>query len=297
MQSADKLTLEPVKQVYSTSKMLMRWLCARELYAKSGLSDHARSPTVSEPPTDRLRAFSQPLLALFLPTCPQSLSLEAALYLLCRHRAPYFSLSLVSIYSHGPSCGSAAYCGSLLAHCLRLCHCHDWMLATTLWLLSQRQGQDLSPMRVSFMLTWIPPPCWSQSRMKVGRSKTAARMPEGHSSQVCSCQHMQRGCVMLWLCMVYLASSRTIAFHWVLPCSLTGNTLLDMDLASACWTSSTGENTVGQGLVQNQAWDHLFFLERRENFSHPNLLCSGPWERPWLCFVYLYRTKQWAVFD
>lgn len=46
-----------------------------------------------------------------------------------------------------------------------------------------------------------------QSRMKVGRSKTAAITLEGGSSQVCSCQHMQKGCVVLRLCMVYLASS------------------------------------------------------------------------------------------
>lgn len=94
MQRADKLTLEPAKQVYSTSKMLMRWLCASELYAKSVLSDHARSPTASEPPTDRLWAFSQPLLALFLPTCSQSLSLEAALHLLYAGTGPFISLCL-----------------------------------------------------------------------------------------------------------------------------------------------------------------------------------------------------------
>lgn len=94
MQSADKLTLEPAKQVYSTSKMLMRWFCASEFYAKSALSDHARSPTASEPPTDRLWALSQTLLALFLPTCPQPLSLEAALHLLYAGSGPFISLCL-----------------------------------------------------------------------------------------------------------------------------------------------------------------------------------------------------------
>lgn len=87
-------------------------------------------------------------------------------------------------------------------------------------------------MCASFTPTQIPPLCWYQSKMKVGRSKAAARALEGYSSQVCSCQHMQRGCVLCYGCALFTwppagpqgftescpaVQQFTLSFTWIWP--------------------------------------------------------------------------------
>lgn len=126
---------------------------------------------------------------------------------ICRHRALYFLLSVVSICSHGSSCGPAMHCVSTLPQTLPLPR--NWMLATTPWLSSQRQGQDLSQIKAmcaSFVLSQIPL-CLSQARMKVGRSKTAARaLGEDSPTGLLLPAHAKVLYAALWLCIEFILS-------------------------------------------------------------------------------------------
>lgn len=132
------------------------------------------------------------------------------------------------------------------------------MLATIPWLSSQRQGQDLSQIKAmcaSFALAQIPL-CLSQARMKVGRSKTAARAPEADSSTgllLPACAKVLYECALSLFCLC-----RTIAWHWVFSCCLTV-CIIHTSLAWTSWTFPTGlENTIDQGLAQGNPDEAIF---------------------------------------
>lgn len=119
MQSADKLTLEPAKKRWWANIVPANFMLSQDCLTMPDLPQLMNLLQIGCEPSHSFF-----LLCFCLFTHRVFVLGSRLISFICRQRALYFPLSLVSICSHGPSCRPAMRCVSTSAHCLQLCHCH-----------------------------------------------------------------------------------------------------------------------------------------------------------------------------